>query len=203
MSWWRRGSGFRNGRERPTQSADTVLDTVVIGAGQAGLSASYHLIRRKIDHVVLDANAKPGGAWQHRWKTLTMQDVHGVADLPHLAVPPADEDDPARNFVPAYFAQYEQEYQLPVHRPVRVKQVRDAAGLLAISTDQGGLAARTLINATGTWSQPFIPFYLGADTFAGRQLHTVDFAGPEDFRGQRVVVVGGGASAVQILEVGS
>ena len=59
-----------------------ILDSVVIGAGQAGLSTSYHLRRRGIQHVVLDADEAPGGAWQHRWDSLTMHDVHGIAALP-------------------------------------------------------------------------------------------------------------------------
>ena len=46
---------------------DPTYDSVVIGAGQAGLSASYHLRRLGLAHVVLDADAAPGGAWQHRW----------------------------------------------------------------------------------------------------------------------------------------
>ena len=56
-----------------------VLDSVVIGAGQAGLAASYFLLQRRLAHVVLDANPDPGGAWQHRWDSLSMNDVHGVA----------------------------------------------------------------------------------------------------------------------------
>ncbi|MDN5717287.1 MAG: NAD(P)-binding protein, partial [Janibacter sp.] len=63
------------------------LDSIVIGAGQAGLSTSFHLRRLGIGHVVLDANEGPGGAWQHRWDSLTMADVHGVADLPDAAAP--------------------------------------------------------------------------------------------------------------------
>jgi cation diffusion facilitator CzcD-associated flavoprotein CzcO len=58
---------------------------------------------------------------------------------------------------------------------------------------------RSLVNATGTWETPFRPYYPGAETFRGRQLHTVDYGGPEELAGQRVIVVGGGASAVQIL----
>ena len=56
-----------------------ILDAVVVGAGQAGLSTSYHLRRRGLEHVVLDADPEPGGAWRHRWDSLTMGDVHGVA----------------------------------------------------------------------------------------------------------------------------
>jgi hypothetical protein len=58
---------------------------------------------------------------------------------------------------------------------------------------------RALVNATGTWTHPFWPVYPGTDVFAGRQLHTHDFHLPEDLAGQRVVVVGGGISAVQHL----
>jgi len=58
---------------------------------------------------------------------------------------------------------------------------------------------RTLVNATGTWTHPFLPHYPGMETFLGEQLHTVDYPGPEHFVGKRVLVVGGGASAVQFL----
>jgi len=64
------------------------LESLVVGAGQAGLSASYHLLRRGIEHLVLDADERPGGAWRHRWDSLTMADVHRVADLPGSVAPP-------------------------------------------------------------------------------------------------------------------
>jgi cation diffusion facilitator CzcD-associated flavoprotein CzcO len=55
------------------------------------------------------------------------------------------------------------------------------------------------VNATGTWNRPFIPWYPGIETFRGRQLHTGDYRGAAEFAGQHVLVVGGGASAVQLL----
>ena len=176
---------------------------MVIGAGQGGLSASYHLRRRGISHLVLDANAAPGGAWQHRWDSLTMPDVHGVAALPASA-PPAAERGRANVVVPAYFRAYEREHDLPVLRPVRVDRVEsapagDASGLLVVHAGARTWTARTIVNATGTWSQPHLPWYPGRDTFRGEQLHTAGYPGPEHFRGKRVVVVGGGASAVQLL----
>jgi cation diffusion facilitator CzcD-associated flavoprotein CzcO len=176
-----------------------VLDAVVIGAGQAGLSASYHLKLRGISHVVLDADDAPGGAWQHRWDSLTMQDVHGIAALPD-AEPPDLSAERANVAVPAYYAVYERANHLPVVRPVRVDSVVEADdGLLEVRAGSRRWLTRTVVNATGTWSRPFVPAYPGAQTFRGRQLHTQDYPGPEPFRGQRVVVVGGGASAVQLL----
>lgn len=173
-----------------------VLDSVVIGAGQAGLSASYHLRRRGIGHVVLDADERPGGAWQHRWDELTM---HGVADLPDAPVPEAAGIERANVFVPAYFAAYERDHDLPLERPVRVDGVRPDGDLLRVEAGDRAWLTRTLVNATGTWTQPFVPRYPGQDTFRGEQLHPVDHPGVEHFRGRRVLVVGGGASAVQLL----
>jgi cation diffusion facilitator CzcD-associated flavoprotein CzcO len=175
-----------------------VLDSVVIGAGQAGLSASYHLRRRGIAHVVLDADDAPGGAWQHRWDSLTMQDVHGIAALPD-ADPLREDVGRANAVVPGYFADYERTHRLPVLRPVRVDEVVESEGLLEVRAGDQRWLTRTLVNATGTWSQPFVPAYPGAARFRGLQLHTHDYPGPEAFRGRRVVVVGGGASAVQLL----
>lgn len=177
-------------------------DAVVIGAGQAGLSASYHLKRRGLAHVVLDADAAPGGAWQHRWDSLSMHDVHGIAALPDAPPPASPETGRANVVVPAYFGDYEREHDLPVVRPVRVDTVTDSpdeAGLLVVRAGDRSWTTRSLVNATGTWSQPHVPYYPGIASFAGEQLHTHDYPGPDHFRGQRVVVVGGGASAVQLL----
>ena len=176
-------------------------DAIVIGAGQAGLSASYHLSRRGIRHVVLDSDDHAGGAWQHRWDALTMRDVHRVADLPGAELPPDTGGERANRFVPAYFADYEARFDLPVERPVRVRSVSDdpSTGLLVVESAGDRWQTRTLVNATGTWTHPFVPHVPGMETFAGEQLHTVDYPGPEHFRDRRVVVVGGGASAVQFI----
>ncbi len=174
--------------------------SLVIGAGQAGLSASFHLARLGIDHVVLDAEVQAGGAWQHRWNELTMNDVHRVADLPDQPVPPAAGQEQANEFVPSYFADYEVSHDLPIIRPVTVRSVNDSGELLQITARDGrSWLSRTLVNATGTWRRPFIPYYRGQETFTGWQLHTIDYPGPDAFAGKRVLVVGGGASAVQFL----
>lgn len=73
------------------------------------------------------------------------------------------------------------------------------AGALLVHTDSGQWKARSLISATGTWDRPYWPAYPGRGRFRGRQLHTHDFTSVEDFRGQHVLVVGGGTSAVQFL----
>ncbi|MFC7360684.1 flavin-containing monooxygenase [Nocardioides astragali] len=177
---------------------EAVHDSIVIGAGQAGLAASYFLRQRRIEHVVLDANPYPGGAWQHRWASLGMDDVHGVADLPGSTAPTRSAR-AANAVVPNYFGDYEREQGLPVVRPVRVDRVESEGDLLVVRAGEQEWRTRTLVNASGTWTRPFVPFYPGIGSFAGEQVHTAHYPGAEHFRGKRVLVVGGGASAVQFL----
>src|SRR5690606_32450868 len=129
--------------------------------------------------------------WQHRWPTLRMATVHGIFDLPGMRFDPPDPDEPAALAVPAYFAAFEREFDLDVHRPVTVTAVRDDGEHLLVDTTAGTWSTRALINATGTWTRPFRPHYPGAETFRGRQLHTADYAGPDEFVGARAVIVGG------------
>ncbi|TPV53099.1 NAD(P)/FAD-dependent oxidoreductase [Pseudarthrobacter phenanthrenivorans] len=180
-------------------------DVVVIGAGQAGLSAAYHLQRRGVDYVVLDGEDGPGGAWRHRWKSLRMETVNGISDLPGIAKPAVDPREPSSEFLTRYFAGYEEELGLVVRRPVKVRSVSredsNPAGRLGISTTAAGeWTARAVINATGTWTRPFWPIYPGQSSFRGRQLHVADYVSAEEFTGLHVIVVGGGISAVGLLD---
>ncbi|TDC73157.1 NAD(P)/FAD-dependent oxidoreductase [Micromonospora sp. KC606] len=188
---------------------------VVIGGGQSGLSAGYHLKRRGFasaltrphaerTFVVLDAEPAPGGAWRHRWESLRMSTVNGIFDLPGYPKPPIDPDEPSRAAVPRYFAAFEREIELPILRPVTATSVRpadsDPAGELVVDTGQGQWMSRAVINATGTWTNPVRPHYPGQETFAGIHQHTRDYVSADPFAGLRVAVVGGGISALQLLE---
>ncbi|WP_307872511.1 NAD(P)-binding domain-containing protein [Paractinoplanes ovalisporus] len=185
---------------------------VVIGGGQSGLSAAYHLARRGFvsalgepggsarTFVVLDGEDAPGGAWRHRWESLRMATVNGIFDLPGLPKPPLDPSEPSREAVPRYFAAFERTFEPPILRPVRVTAVREDGVDLVVESSAGEWAAQAIINATGTWTNPVRPDYPGRETFAGIQLHTHDYVSADQFAGKRVAVVGGGISAVQLLE---
>ena len=218
------GSDPRHDR---AMASSEYTDVLVIGAGQAGLSAAYHLRRLglepDVDFVTVDHSPGPGGAWQFRWPTLTLQTVNRLHDLPGMAFAetlddPDTEAVEAATAVPRYYAAYEQRFDLRVRRPTSVQVVCDResderlraetgsvgfdrAGSDGAAADRAGtIACRVIVNATGTWERPFVPSYLGAGTFAGRQLHTRDYRDPQEFAGRHVVVVGAGISAVQILD---
>ena len=182
-------------------------DIAVIGAGQAGLSSAYHLQRLGITPVkgfiVLDSSASPGGAWQYRWPSLTLSTVNRIHDLPGMSfesvVDSGATEVQAAVAVPQYYEAYEKKFELPVYRPVTVRVVcnRDR---LVVETDTFDVSVRGIINATGTWENPYIPEYTGADSFRGRTLHTKDYRTADEFRGLHVVIVGAGISAIQLLD---
>jgi cation diffusion facilitator CzcD-associated flavoprotein CzcO len=133
------------------------------------------------------------------WPTLRTFSPTQYSSLPGWMMPPWTTDDgyPLAEHVVDYLARYEQRYDLPVERPVRVSRVSRGRDRLLVETDAGDWQAWAVISATGTWSRPFLPSYPG--TFAGRQVHTVGYHDKDAYDGQRVVVVGGGNSAAQIL----
>jgi cation diffusion facilitator CzcD-associated flavoprotein CzcO len=185
-----------------------MYSVIIIGAGQAGLAAAHALARKGITPgekmLVLDGNDGPGGAWRHRWDSLTLGSAHGIADLPGLPMPRPDPGIPASDLVADYYGSYEDTFDLRVKRPARVIRVDgEAPGPLTVTVVMDGQCSRLqtsmLINATGTWTHPYIPYIPGIDRFTGRQLHTADYTRKEDFAGDRVLVVGGGLSAVQFL----
>ncbi|WP_280412297.1 NAD(P)-binding domain-containing protein [Nocardia asiatica] len=196
----------------------TDFDILVIGAGQAGLSAGYHLqrlgLRPERHFLLVDRSPGPGGAWQFRWPSLTLETVNNVHDLPGMpfaeTLPPGSSSVPAATAVPNYYELYEKRFDLRVHRQVSVTVVCDRTqegdpahrgAVLNAETDAAGvIRVRGLINCTGTWEHPFVPHYPGAQTFTGRQLHTHDYRSAAEFVGEHVVVVGGGISAVQLLD---
>ena len=203
-------SKHKVGRQPDGAAARLVYKTeiVVIGAGQAGLSAAYHLKRLGLEpgrgFVVLDQSPDPGGAWQYRWPSLTLSTVNRIHDLPGLpfsdVLDTGAEEVQASVAVPRYYAAYEKKFGLPVYRPLKVSVVCGRADRFKVETDGPHFSARGIINATGTWESPYIPTYPGRERFQGEQLHTKAYKTAEAFVGKHVVIVGGGISAIQLLD---
>ncbi|MEV4160801.1 ArsO family NAD(P)H-dependent flavin-containing monooxygenase [Nonomuraea dietziae] len=176
------------------------VDVLVIGGGQAGLAAGYYLRRAKADFVILDAQDRPGGAWQHAWPSLRLFSPAQYSSLPGRMMPaPSGGGYPSAEDTVAYLTDYERRYELPVIRPATVHAVRRGGERLLVETGAGTWRARVVISATGTWWRPYVPHHPGIRDFRGRQLHTVNYQGPEPLRGKGVVIVGGANSGAQIL----
>lgn len=193
-------------------SASTDTSVVVIGAGQAGLSVSYYLKRLGLDpgndFVVLDRGPATGGAWQFRWEALRIGSAHRINDLPgmdalHLSFDTADKHAPAKDVVAEYYRRYEDYYGFQVVRPADVIAVENLEENLTVKFEFDDeireVNTVTVVNATGTWGAPFIPWYPGLKSFEGTHVHTNDYVSAEDYRDKSVIVVGGGTSAIGFL----
>jgi len=179
------------------------LDVAVVGGGQAGLAVGYYLKRTGLSFAIFDAAEGPGGAWRRGWDSLRAFSPARWSSLPGRIMPGGPDGYPTRDEVVAYLADYEERYGLPLYRPVRVEAVERRDDMLAARmSSRAGTAlvkARAVVSATGTWSEPYVPNYAGREDFRGVQVHSAFYRAPDGYVGKKVLVVGGGNSAAQIL----
>lgn len=170
-------------------------EAIIIGGGQASLATAYYLRKAGVDFLIVDDQPSPGGSWQQMWPSLTLFSTHDSSNLPGWPMPAYDGFPPAQHVVD-YLTRYEQRYDLPVQRPVRVERVEFDGQHYLLHAGERFWSADYVVAATGTWGAPFVPTYPGS--FDGTMWHSTNYPGPEPFRGARVAVVGGANSGAQI-----
>lgn len=175
------------------------FDVIVIGGGQSGLACGYYLKRVKLDFLILDKQPTPGGAWLHAWDSLTLFSPAEYSSLPGWFMPKTEHKFPLREQVVDYLTKYENHYQLPVKRGVEVLQVTKENDIFQVVTSNGVYQSKTVISATGTWGNLFIPQLKGIETFNGLQIHSAHYKSPDKFVGLKTLVVGEGNSGAQIV----
>ena len=175
------------------------IETVIIGAGQAGLATGYHLQRRNRPFLILDANLRVGDNWRAQWDTLRLYTPAGANGLPGLPFPGPRWSYPTKDEVADYLADYADRFALPVRAGVRVDRLdaKDDGYALRIGTDT--LLAQNVVVATGTFGRtPDIPdFALELDPSI-RQMHSSEYRRPAQLRPGRVLVVGASHSGTDI-----
>lgn len=177
----------------------TFADVVVIGGGQAGLATAQTALARGWRPVVLDASGGAGGSWPQYYDSLTLFSPARFSSLPGMPFPGDPERYPVRDEVVAYLDAYAHRLDADVRWNERVDRVDAENGGFAVSTAGGTVVrARMVVTASGGFSRPYRPSLPGLDTFTGTVLHSSQYPRPAPFAGGRVVVVGGGNSAVQI-----
>lgn len=175
------------------------LDTLVVGAGQAGLATGYRLQRAGHRFLMLEAGDAPGGSWPYYYDSLSLNSPARYSSLPGLAFPGDPDAYPPRDDVVAYLRDYAEHFRLPIRTGTRVARIERDGQLFRVVTGSDDVyLARTIVAATGFFERPYLPEIRGRAVYRGRVLHVADYRSPEPFRGQRLVVVGGGNAAVQI-----
>ncbi len=176
------------------------VNTVVVGAGQAGLAVSHELASRGIDHVVLE-RGRIGETWRHRWDSFCLVTPNWSVLLPGY---PYDGTDPdgfmPRDEIVAYLERYARSFGAPVREGVQVGAVTSNHGGFQLYTSSGLLRADTLVVAAGAYQRPHRP--PGAATLPADlpQMDVGDYRNPAALPAGRVLIVGSGQSGAQIAE---
>jgi putative flavoprotein involved in K+ transport len=175
------------------------LQTLVIGGGQAGLAAAWHLARQHLDFLVLEAAELAGGAWRWYYDSLALFSPARYSALPGMPFPGDPDRYPRRDEVVSYLADYARRHRFPIHTGERVVAATRCVDHFEVTTAGGQrYRARSMIAASGTFGAPHMPVIPGWERFGGRIQHSSGYRNPASFAGHRVVVVGAANSAVQI-----
>ena len=177
------------------------IDTLIIGAGQAGLSASYELTQRGVEHIVLEKE-RIGAGWANRWESFCLVTPNWSVRLPGFHY---DGDDPdgfmPRDEIVAYLEQYAASFDAPVQLGVHVSGVSKRGDGFEIAVDGGeGFWARNLIVSTGAYQKPFVP--KGGETLPDHLtvMDITGFASEAALPDGDVLIIGSGQTGCQLAE---
>ena len=177
----------------------TEIDTVIIGAGQAGLATGYHLQRRGGAFVILDAASRVGDNWRRQWDSLKLYSPAQYDGLPGLPFPARKWTFPGKDQVGDYLETYARTFELPVRLGTRVERLdADGDGYL-VTTNLGAYRCRNVVVATGTFGRtPHVPDLADQLDPEILQLHSSEYRRPGQLRDGPVLVVGASHSGADI-----
>ena len=176
------------------------VETVIIGAGQAGLSTAYQLTRRGHECLVLDANERIGDNWRQQWDTLRLYTPAKYDGLPGMRFPMARWEYPQKDEVADFLEAYAQRFDLPVRLRARVESLDPApGGGYVLKLDSGTLTCDNVVVATGSFGRtPDVPDFAGDLDESIRQLHSSQYRRPSQLQDGKVLVVGASHSGMDI-----
>ena len=176
------------------------VETVIIGAGQAGLSTAYHLRRNGRACVVLDSHARIGDNWRRHWDTLHLYSPAKYDGLPGMPFPAGPWTFPEKDEVAAFLERYAMQFDLPVRMSTRVDALhRRPDGSFELSLGGSSITCDNVVVGTGTFGQaPNIPGFAHQLDPSIKQLHSSQYHRPGDLRRGPVLVVGASHSGTDI-----
>jgi putative flavoprotein involved in K+ transport len=177
------------------------FETVIIGAGQAGLSIAYHLQRLGRPFLVVDGNARVGDSWRQQWDTLRLYTPAKYDGLPGLPFPAQPWSFPQKDQVAEYLESYVQRWSLPVRHRTRVERLAatDTGGYAVLLNDGSTITCDNVVVATGTFGRtPYVPDFAGLLDPSILQLHSSEYRRPDQLQDGPVLVVGASHSGTDI-----
>jgi len=176
------------------------VDVLVVGGGQAGLAMGYHLARRHVRYLILDAQDRVGDSWRGRWDGLRVFTPARYDGLPGMPFPAPSWSYPTKDEVGDFLEAYATTFDLSVRTGVVVNGIRQAPSGegFVVSASDGTRAARSVVVATGAYRTPRIPAFADELDPTIRQLHSSDYRTPSQLRPGAVLVVGASNSGAEI-----
>ncbi|MGZ6869846.1 MAG: flavin-containing monooxygenase, partial [Frankiaceae bacterium] len=181
-----------------TYTGPEQIDTVVVGAGQAGLSAGYHLAKKRRPFVILDAGARVGDAWRNRWDSLLLFTPARFNGLPGMRFPASGGTFLTKDQMADFLESYASRFELPVHNGVQVTRLSRDGETFLLSTGAGQIRASNIVVAMANHQAPWIPSFASELDAGIVQLHSKDYRNPAQLRDGPVLLVGAGNSGADI-----
>lgn len=182
----------------PRDGATERIETVIIGAGQAGLSLGYHLAKRGRPFVILEASSRVGDVWRNRFDSLRLYSPARYDGLPGMPFPGDPWSFPTKDEMGDYLDTYAQRFDLPVRTGVAVDDLSPTGDGYVIRAGERRLEADHVAVASGTWQSPVKPSFAGELDPSIRQIHSHQYRNPSQLKPGPVLVVGASHSGSDI-----
>jgi putative flavoprotein involved in K+ transport len=173
-------------------------ETVIVGAGQAGLSVGYHLKRQGRAFVILDANERVGDSWRSRWDSLRLYSPAFRDGLPGMPFPAPRNAYPTKDEMGEYLEAYATRFELPVRGGAAVETMTRENGHYVVNTAGVRLEADNVVVAAGVFNRPHTPEFAGELDSRIVQLHSHRYRNLSQLQDGPVLVVGASHSGSDI-----
>jgi putative flavoprotein involved in K+ transport len=174
------------------------VQTVVVGGGQSGLSVGYHLAKRGLPFVILEAGERIGDAWRARWDSLRLFTPARFDGLSGLRFPAPSRTFPSKDEMADYLEAYAARFALPVRTRTRVTHLSRRGECYHVQANGRFLEAEHVVVAMSNFQAPRVPAFAGALDQGIGQLHSLDYRNPSQLRPGDVAIVGAGNSGAEI-----
>jgi putative flavoprotein involved in K+ transport len=174
------------------------VETIVIGGGQAGLSVGYHLARRALPFVILEANERIGDSWRKRWDSLRLFTPARYDGLAGMPFPAPAYSYPTKDEMADYLESYASRMSLPVRTGVRVDELSRNGTRFGLTSGELRFEAENVVVAMASHQTPWVPLFAPKLDPNIVQLHAIEYRNPSQLRDGGVLVVGAGNSGAEI-----
>jgi putative flavoprotein involved in K+ transport len=183
---------------KPVERQRETFNTVIIGAGQAGLSVGYYLKKHGVPFTILEANKRVGDSWRKRWDSLhlfTPARYDGIAGMPF---PAPSFSFPSKDQMADYLESYARHFALPVQTGVKVEKLTRHDGVFTLSAGNRTFEAENVVVAMSSYQSPRIPSCTQELDPKIVQMHSLDYRNPSQLREGSVLIVGAANSGAEI-----